>query len=156
MRRQVYRERTGEGDVNFSSSVTGGTVNYMATSVYTKDQAVVNISGQNVSGETNAYKGGGADGTVMSSVFRTTAGTAINIDTASDGKFSATAYQETASPYDSPYTGVSWTSGRAAGFTSLGLRPGDLNQAVGRQVGHQHRVTDISAGRRIPDLFSGL
>lgn len=118
-----------EGDVNFSSSVTGGTVNYMATSVYTKDQAVVNISGQNVSGETNAYKGGGADGTVMSSVFRTTAGTAINIDTASDGKFSATAYQET-SPYDSPYTGVSWTGGRAAGFTSLGLAAsGNLNQA---------------------------
>lgn len=118
-----------EGDVNFSSSVTGGTVNYMATAVYTKEQATVNISGQNVSGETNAYAGSGADGTVMSSVFRTTAGTAINIDTASDGKFSATAYQET-SPYDSPYTGVSWTGGRAAGFTSLGLAAsGNLNQA---------------------------
>lgn len=118
-----------EGNVNFSSSVTGGTVDYMAAAVYTKDQATVNISGQNVSGETNAYAGGGADGTVTSAVFRTTAGTAINIDTASDGKFSATSYQET-SPYDSPYTGVSWSGGRAAGFTSLGLAAsGNLNQA---------------------------
>lgn len=118
-----------EGDVNFSSTSTGGTINYMSSAVFTKDQATVNISGQNVSGETKAYAGGGADGAVMSNVFRTTAGTTLNIDTAEDGKFSASAYQET-SPYSSPYSGVAWSGGRAAGFTSMGLTAsGNLDQA---------------------------
>ncbi|MFT4301506.1 MAG: hypothetical protein QM579_07115, partial [Desulfovibrio sp.] len=118
-----------EGDVNFSSTSTGGTIEYMSSAVFTKDQATVNISGQNVSGDVKAYAGGGADGAVMSNVFRTTAGTTLNIDTAEDGKFSASAYQET-SPYSSPYSGVAWSGGRAAGFTSMGLTAsGNLNQA---------------------------
>ena len=118
-----------EGDVSFSSVVTGGTIDYMSAGVYTRDQSTVNISGQNVSGDAKAYAGGGLDGAVMSSVFRTTAGTTLNIETADDGKFSASAYQET-SPYDSPYTGIAWSGGKPAGFTSLGLSAsGNLNQA---------------------------
>ncbi len=118
-----------EGDVNFSSTVHGGAVNYMASAVYAKEQATVNISGQNVSGETNVYGSGNPEGPSASSVFRTTAGTTLNIETAEDGKFSATAYQET-SPYSSPYTGMAWSGGRAAGFTSTGLAAsGNLDQA---------------------------
>ncbi|MDD4701298.1 MAG: hypothetical protein PHI96_03675 [Desulfovibrio sp.] len=118
-----------EGDVNFSSTVNGGTVNYMASAVFAKEQATVNISGQNVSGETNVYGSGNPEGPSASSVFRTTAGTTLNIETAEDGKFSASAYQET-SPYSSPYTGIAWSGGRAAGFTSTGLSAsGNLNQA---------------------------
>ncbi len=118
-----------EGDVNFSSTSTGGSINYMSSAVYVKDQATVNISGQNVSGDAKAYAGSGADGSVMSNVFRTTAGTTLNIETADDGKFSAAAYQET-SPYSSPYSGVAWSGGRPAGFTSMGLTAsGNLNQA---------------------------
>ena len=64
----------------------------------------------------------------MSCVFRTTVGTTLNIDTAEDGKFSASAYQET-SPYSSPYSGVAWSGGRAAGFTSLGVSAsGSMNE----------------------------
>ncbi len=117
-----------QGDVNFSSVTKGGTVDYVATGVYTRDEATVNISGQNVSSDSKALLGGGADGTVTASGFRTTAGTSLNITTAEDGMFSASAYQET-SPYNSPYSGVSWTGGRAAGFTSIGLAAsGNLNQ----------------------------
>ena len=118
-----------EGDVSFSSVVTGGTIDYMSTGVYTRDQATVNVSGQNVSADAKAYAGGGIDGTVMSAAFRSTAGSTLNIDTAEDGKFSASTYQET-SPYSSPYSGIAWSGGKAAGFTSMGLAAsGNLNQA---------------------------
>ncbi len=117
-----------QGDVNFSSVTKGGTVDYMASGVYARDEATVNISGQNVSSESKALAGGGADGTVTASAFRITAGTSLNITTAEDGTFNASAYQE-ASPYNSPYSGVSWTGGRAAGFTSIGLAAaGNLDQ----------------------------
>lgn len=117
-----------EGNVNFLSTSVGGAVNYLTAAAYAADQSVVNISGINVSAESRALKGGDADGVVMSTGFRATTGTEMNISTAEYGKFSVLTYQEH-SPYSSPYSGVSWNGGRAAGFTSIGVSAsGNVNQ----------------------------
>lgn len=144
-----------QGDVNFSSVTKGGTVDNMSTGVYTRDQAIVNISGQNVSSEAKALAGGGADGTVTSSGFRTSAGTSLNITTAENGTFNASSYQET-SPYDSPYSGVSWTGGRAAGFTSMGLTAsGNVDQGGWGNKSHLNVKTgDVNISATV-DASSG-
>ena len=117
-----------DGDVRFFSTSTGGAVNYLAAGVYAADSATVNISGTNVSADSKALKGEGADGTVMSVGFRATTGTQMNITTADDGLFSVSTFQES-SPYASPYSGVSWSGGRSAGFTSVGVSAsGNVNQ----------------------------
>ena len=144
-----------QGDVNFASATKGGTVDYMTTGVYAQDQATVNISGQNVSSEAKALAGGGADGTVTSSGFRTSAGTSLNITTAENGTFNASSYQET-SPYDSPYSGVSWTGGRAAGFTSMGLTAsGNVDQGGWGNKSHLNvKAGDVNISATV-DASSG-
>lgn len=117
-----------DGDVRFFSTATGGTVNYLAVGAYAADSATVNISGANVSADSKALQGGGADGSVISTGFRATTGTEMNITTADSGLFSVSTFQES-SPYSSPYSGVSWSGGRAAGFTSVGVSAsGNVNQ----------------------------